>query len=97
MAAARPLAPFVLPALLTMAGGALLIASLLEGPEPMALFGSALAFFSGLVAFALQLGVIGRRTGLVVGVLVVLVSAWLAWRQHSANRALDDAPPISVR
>jgi hypothetical protein len=34
---------------------------------------------------------------LVVGVLVVLVSAWLAWRQHSANRALDDAPPISVR
>lgn len=79
MSAARPLAPFILPALLTMAGGALLIASLIQGHRPVALFGSALAFFSGLVAFALQLGLIGRRLGLVVGLLVVLLSAGLAW------------------
>ncbi len=93
MPAARPLAPFILPALLTMMGGGLLIASLIQGHAPMALFGSALAFFSGLVAFGLQLGMISRKLGLFVGVLVVVLSAALAWYEY--RKDIPD-PPVTT-
>lgn len=91
MSAARPLAPYVLPALLTMAGGGLLIAGLIQDRDPWTMFGAALAFFSGLVAFALQLGMIGRRTGMVIGLVVVLVAAGLAWRGHRNAKAAEQA------
>lgn len=57
----------------------------------MALFGSALAFFSGVVALGLQLGTLGRKAGLFIGVLVVVLSAALAWYEYR-----KDAPGPSV-
>lgn len=93
MSAARPLTSFILPVMLTTVGAVLLVASLIQGHAPMALFGSALAFFSGLVAFGLQLGLIGRKLGLVVGILIVVLSAALAWYQYEADLS---APSVAA-
>ncbi|MCB0764573.1 MAG: hypothetical protein KDB84_07715 [Flavobacteriales bacterium] len=81
---------YILPLLLTMMGGALLIAGWLQDRSASTLFGAGLALVAGLVAFALQAGLITKRTGMVNGIVLLVLAIVMAWRafngatQHSA-------------
>jgi hypothetical protein len=83
----KAVSSYLLPALLTMAGGALLIVGLLQGQNGWTLFGAGLALIAGLLSFALQLGLIDRRLGLIIGVVMILIAGALAWRNHRAAKS----------
>ena len=75
-------ARYGLPLLLTMVGGALLIVGLMQGRSASMLVGAALALVAGLTAFALQVELITKRTGIILGFLFLFAAGVLALRNY---------------
>lgn len=65
---------------LLLFGGTLLVIGLLEGQDIFMLLAAGLAFLAGLVALLLQLGMIGRKAGFVLGVIFATVALGLAYQ-----------------
>lgn len=76
---------YVLPLLLTMMGGALFIVGLFQDRSMWTLIGAGLALFAGLAAFALQAKLITRRSGTVIGIVLLLAAIALAWRNYASG------------
>lgn len=81
---------------LLLFGGTLLVIGLLEGQGLFMLLAAGLAFLAGLVALLLQLNIIGRRTGFVLGIVFATLALGLAYqnfRSAAAIKAASEEPP----
>jgi len=88
-------ARYGLPLLLTMVGGALLIVGLMQGRSASMLVGAGLALAAGLTAFALQVELITKRTGVILGFLFLFAAGVLALRNYLSDKrtaVLDHGP-----
>jgi membrane protein implicated in regulation of membrane protease activity len=69
-----------LAVLLVLFGGTLLVIGLLEGQGLFMLLAAGLALVAGLVALLLQLGVVGRKAGFVLGIVFAAMALGLAYQ-----------------
>ncbi len=78
----KNIANYFFPVFLILLGGALLIVGGMQGQNSWVMLGAGLALLAGLVSLLLQLGIIGRQAGLVIGLVFALVAIGLAYRNY---------------
>ena len=85
---------YLLSVFLLLFGGSLLVIGLLEGQGVFMLLGSGLAFLAGLVALLLQVGIIGRKAGFILGIVFATLALALAYQnfRNPPNQAASGIP-----
>jgi|GEM_PF-5733067 len=78
----RSLLPYILPTVLVLAGGALLLIGIQQGQDLSVLAGAGLAFIAGVISLLLLRGVIGNRSGLVLGIVFAALALGLAYTNY---------------
>ena len=78
----KTITSFLFPVLLIILGGALLVVGALQGQNTWVMLGAALALIAGLVALLMQLGILGRKAGLALGVVFAVGAVFLAYRNY---------------
>lgn len=78
----KTLSSFIFPVVLTVLGAALLIVGSMQGQNTWVMLGAGLALIAGVVSLLLQLGVLGRQAGVVLGLLFALGAIFLAYRNY---------------
>jgi hypothetical protein len=78
----KNLANYIFPVLLIILGGALLIVGAMQGQNTWVMLGAGLALIAGLVSVMLQLGLISRKGGMILGVVFALLAVVLAYRNY---------------
>jgi hypothetical protein len=78
----KNLANYIFPVLLIILGGALLIVGAMQGQNTWVMLGAALALIAGLVSVMLQIGMIGRKGGMVLGIAFAVLAIVLAYRNY---------------
>lgn len=78
----KTLSSYIFPVVLIILGAALLIVGAIQGQNTWVMLGAALALIAGLVSLLLQLGMISRQVGLILGLLFGLGSVFLAYRNY---------------
>ncbi|MCW5900568.1 MAG: hypothetical protein KIT10_14985 [Flavobacteriales bacterium] len=76
----KTLTSYIFPVVLIILGAALLIVGAMQGQNTWVMLGAALALIAGVVALLLQMGVLNRRTGMLIGIVCGLLAVFLAWR-----------------
>lgn len=93
---------YVFPVLLIILGGIVLILALIDGQNAWVKLGAFLTLLTGAVALLLQLGMLSRKAGLAIGVLCLVASVFLAFRNYRSVaeelefRAAKDAYDIKI-
>ena len=72
---------------LIIVGGVLLVIGLVQGQGPGALLGAGLAMVAGVASLLLQRGVIGQRSGLVIGITLCVLALGLAYFNYRNTRS----------
>ena len=78
----KNIANYIFPLLLILVGGALLIIGVQQGQNSWVLLGAGLALLAGVVSLLLQLGIINRQIGMVLGIVFAAVAIGLAYRNY---------------
>jgi hypothetical protein len=78
----KTLTSYIFPVVLIILGAALLIVGAIQGQNTWVMLGAALALIAGLVSLLLQLGVISRQTGVVLGLVFAVGAVFLAYRNY---------------
>ena len=78
----KNIANYIFPLLLILVGGALLIIGAQQGQNSWVLLGAGLALLAGVVSLLLQLGIINRQIGMVLGIVFAAVAIGLAYRNY---------------
>ncbi len=78
----KNIASYIFPLLLIIVGGGLLIIGMQQGQNAWVLLGAGLALLAGVVALLLQLGIISRQVGMIVGILFAVIAIGLAYRNY---------------
>lgn len=73
---------YVFPVLLIILGGGVLLFALISGQNTWVNLGAFLTLLTGLIALLLQMGMITRKAGLAIGVLCLVASLFLAFRNY---------------
>jgi hypothetical protein len=72
----------IFPVILILLGGALLVAGAKDGQNTWVLLGAGLAMVAGVVALLMQLGIMGRKGGAMVGIVFAVLAVLLAYRNY---------------
>jgi hypothetical protein len=87
-----------IPAVLIGAGVLLLLTGLIRGSGPWTLMGAGLTLLAGVLALMLAMHRLDRRTGLTLGVLLLLATVLLGWRNvRSVARSNEFAAAVAER
>lgn len=78
----KNLASYIFPVLLIIVGGALLIVGAMQGQNSWVLLGAGLALLAGIVSLLLQMGLIGRQAGMIIGIVFAAIAIGLAYRNY---------------
>ncbi|MBK6368302.1 MAG: hypothetical protein IPF64_00335 [Flavobacteriales bacterium] len=78
----KNIANYIFPLLLIFVGGALLIIGGRQGQNSWVMLGAGLALLAGVVSLLLQMGIINRTMGTVLGVVFAVVAIGLAYRNY---------------
>lgn len=73
---------YIFPVLLIILGGALLLMALMSGQNTWVKLGSFLTLATGIIALLLQSGLLNRKASLAIGVLCLVGSVFLAFRNY---------------
>lgn len=92
----RSLLPYILPSVLVLVGGVLLLLGIQQGQDLRVLAGAGLAFIAGVISLLLLRGAIGKRSGLVLGIVFAALALGLAFMNYRSvnthgNSASDGA------
>jgi len=78
----KNLTSYIFPVALIIIGAALLIIGGRQGQNTWVMLGAALALISGLVALLLQMGILGRKAGVAIGLFFAVGAVFLAYRNY---------------
>ncbi len=78
----KNIANYIFPLLLILVGGALLIIGGMQGQNSWVLLGAGLAMLAGIVSLLLQMGIVNRRMGMVLGLVFAVIAVGLAYRNY---------------
>lgn len=78
----KTLSSYIFPVVLIILGAALLIVGAIQGQNTWVLLGAVLALIAGLVALLLQLGILSRKTGVILGLAFAVAAVFLAYRNY---------------
>ncbi|MCB0794555.1 MAG: hypothetical protein KDB88_07435, partial [Flavobacteriales bacterium] len=78
----KQLTNYIFPALIIVIGGVLLMIGAMQGQNSWVLTGAALALVVGVIMLLLQLGIITRRSGTIIGALCALGAIGLGYRDY---------------
>lgn len=73
---------YVFPVLLVLLGGIVLVLALIDGQNAWVKLGAFLTLLTGVIALLLQIGALSRKAGLAIGVLCLVASVFLAFRNY---------------
>lgn len=73
---------YVFPVLLIILGGIVLVLALIDGQNAWVKLGAFLTLLTGLIALLLQIGMLSRKAGFAIGVLCLVASLFLAFRNY---------------
>lgn len=76
----KTLTSYIFPVVLIILGAALLIVGAIQGQNTWVMLGASLALIAGVVSLLLQLGMVSRKTGMVLGLLFAAGAVFLAYR-----------------
>jgi membrane protein implicated in regulation of membrane protease activity len=78
----KNLANYFFPVFLIIIGGALLIVGAMQGQNSWVMLGAGLALLAGVVSMLLQMGILNRKMGTVIGLVFAVVAIGLAYRNY---------------
>lgn len=78
----KTLSGYIFPVVLIILGAALLIVGGMQGQNVWVMLGAALALVAGLVSLLLQLGIISRQAGFLLGLVFAVGSVFLVYRNY---------------
>lgn len=78
----KSIATYIFPVFLVLLGGILLIYGAIDGQNAWVLLGSFLALLTGAIALLLQLGIVGARAGMAIGIVCALAAVFLTYRNY---------------
>jgi hypothetical protein len=78
----KTLSSYLFPVILIILGAALLIVGAIQGQNTWVMLGAVLALIAGVVALLLQLGILSRKTGVILGVAFALGAVFLTYRNY---------------
>lgn len=73
---------YIFPTILIILGGGLLVIAAMQGQNTWVMLGAGLTLVAGLISLLLVMGVISRSAGMAIGVVFLLLSAYLGWRNY---------------
>jgi hypothetical protein len=73
---------YIFPVALILLGAVLLIIGASQGQNVWVMLGAGLALIAGLVSLLLQLGILGRKAGMALGLLFAVGAVLLAYRNY---------------
>lgn len=73
---------YIFPTILIILGGGLLIVGAMQGQNTWVMLGAGLALAAGVISLLLVMGVITRSVGMAIGVVFLLLSVFLGWRNY---------------
>ncbi|WKZ67922.1 MAG: hypothetical protein QY325_08335 [Flavobacteriales bacterium] len=73
---------YIFPVLLIILGGIIFVIGLSSGQNMWVKLGSFLTLLTGVIALLLQLGILGRKAGMAIGIAFGLIAVFLAFRNY---------------
>ncbi|MBL7965207.1 MAG: hypothetical protein JNM31_15335 [Flavobacteriales bacterium] len=93
----KQLTTYVFPALLTVGGATLLFLGLQQGQNTWVLLGAGLAMLTGVIMLLLQLGIISRSAGKIIGIACAVGAVALAWRDYRSVKEVLEFQALKKR
>lgn len=78
----KSIASYIFPVFLVLLGGTLLVYGAIDGQNSWVLLGSFLALLTGAIALLLQMGVLGTKAGMAIGILCAALAVFLTYRNY---------------
>ncbi len=78
----KTLTSYLFPVALIVIGGVLLIMGAQQGQNMWVLLGAGLALIAGIAALLIQMGILNRKAGAMVGILFAVVAVFLTYRNY---------------
>jgi len=101
----KTISSYIFPVLLIVIGGGLLIVGGMQGQNAWVMLGAGLALFAGLIALLLQMGIISRSAGVMIGIACALLAVFLTYRnyrsvaeelENEAQRKVNDTKVVQA-
>lgn len=78
----KTLTSYLFPVVLILVGGALLIMGAQQGQNSWVMLGAGLALIAGVAALLIQMGILNRKAGTMIGIIFAVVAVFLTYRNY---------------